>query len=213
MTLSTMSHRVYANRHPALNVQLLQQCLLLLFSPQSSLWPIGSSGLVYTVLYTCQTLQFQGFRDSQNRLAPHCKLPALGLERSWGVSGTADSVGTAWVSSLSQRKREEEEDEREKGTKVKVRERGTKEEEKEKDDSGIKEVNIWVWCVFECVSAFGTGCQWSVVTVRQALGPQGLLSLALSTSGWLCRTEGRNGKGREMKEERERALLAPCHWP
>lgn len=163
MTLSTMSHRVYANRHPALNVQLLQQCLLLLFSPQSSLWPIGSSGLVYTVLYTCQTLQFQGFRDSQNRLAPHCKLPALGLERSWGVSGTADSVGTAWVSSLSQRKREEGEDEREKETKVKVRERGTKEEEKgwqwNKGGKHMGVVCIWVCqCLWDRLSMVSCHC-------------------------------------------------------
>lgn len=40
-----------------------------------------------------------------------------------------------------------------------------------------------VWCVFECVGAFETGCQWSVVTVRQAFGPQGPLSQTLSTSG------------------------------
>lgn len=75
-------------------------------------------------------------------------------------------------------------------------------------DSVKRNENIRVWRG----GASETGCQRSVVIVRQALGSQGLLVTVLSTfrimayggGGMVC-------KGGEWKQRR--ASLASCHWP
>lgn len=177
---------------------------------QASNPPAGLQHLNQTTEQPCVLPNPRGFRGGQNRLAPQCKLPALGSMRSWGLTGTANSRGTAWVSSLSQRKTEEVKKEKEKETKAKWERKwnkGKRVREKEEKDDVRKKEKIWV-----CMS----------VPLGQTVNGQ--LSLSdrlLALRGpchrpWAPRGDGVGQRkatgGRERWRERERALLAPCHW-